>query len=59
MSNFFWNDQESAHKYHLSNWYSLCQNKDKGGLGIPNLRDLNLCLLASWVQSCHEDGPKL
>jgi hypothetical protein len=23
MSNFFWNDQEDRHKYHLSNWYSL------------------------------------
>jgi hypothetical protein len=48
-----------AHKYHLSNWYSFCQKKDKCGLGIPDLRDLNLCLLASWVQRYHEEGPKL
>jgi len=24
--------------------------KDFGGLGIPNLRDLNVCLLASWLK---------
>jgi hypothetical protein len=24
--------------------------KDIEGLGIPNLRDLNLCLLGSWVR---------
>jgi hypothetical protein len=21
---FFWSDQENKHKYHLSNWHSLC-----------------------------------
>jgi hypothetical protein len=30
------------------------RKKDKGGLGIPDLRDLNLCLLASWVQRYYE-----
>jgi hypothetical protein len=25
-----------------------------GGLGIPDLRDLNLCLLAPWVQRYYE-----
>ena len=33
--------------------------KDFGGLGIPNLRDLNLCLLGSWVKRYHNDGGKL
>jgi hypothetical protein len=50
MANFFWNDQEDNHKYHLSNFQSLCQKKDRGGLGVPDLRNLNMCLLASWVQ---------
>jgi hypothetical protein len=50
MTKFFWNDQEEKHKYHLSNWKSLYQKKEYGGLGIPDLRELNLCLLASWVQ---------
>jgi hypothetical protein len=34
----------------LSNWYSLVQKKEYGGLGVLDLRDLNLCLLASWIQ---------
>jgi hypothetical protein len=24
--------------------------KDFGGLGVPSLRDLNICLLGSWVR---------
>jgi hypothetical protein len=49
MTNFFWDDQGDKHKYHLSNLQTLCQNKDKGGLGVPDPRNLKLCLLASWV----------
>jgi hypothetical protein len=47
MANFFWNDQEDCHKHHLSNFQSLCQKKDRGGLGVLDLRNINLCLLAS------------
>jgi hypothetical protein len=24
--------------------------KDYGGLGIPNLQDLNVCLIGSWIR---------
>jgi len=30
-----------------------------GGLGIPNLRDLNICLLASWIKRYNIDKNKL
>lgn len=33
--------------------------KEFGGLGIPNLRDLNICLLASWLRRYQLDGDKL
>lgn len=33
--------------------------KDFGGLGIPNLRDLNICLLASWIKRYNIDRDKL
>jgi hypothetical protein len=59
MTNFFWNDQENTHKYHLSNFPSLSHKKELGGMGIPDLRDLNLCLLASWVQMYHDAESKL
>jgi hypothetical protein len=47
MAIFFWDDQGDKYRYHLSNWYSLAQKKEHDGLGFPDLRDLNLCLLAS------------
>jgi hypothetical protein len=59
MANFFWNDQENNHKYHLSNWQSLAQKVEFGGLGVPDLRDLNLCLLTSWVQRYYEVEGKI
>jgi hypothetical protein len=59
MANFFWDDQGDKRKYHLSNWYSLAQKKEHGGLRIPDLRDLNLCLLASWIQRYYNPNPKL
>jgi hypothetical protein len=33
--------------------------KDFGGLGVPNLRDLNICLMASWIKRYQEGGGKL
>lgn len=59
MSHCFWNNYEGHHKYHLAKWGLVCQKKDFGGLGIPNLRDLNLCLLASWVWRYSRDDDKL
>lgn len=49
-ANCLWNDDPTAHKFHLANWESVSMLKDFEGLGIPNLRDLNLCLLASWIR---------
>jgi hypothetical protein len=33
--------------------------KEFGGVGIPNLRDLNICLLASWMKRYEKDRGKL
>ena len=33
--------------------------KDYGGLGIPNMRDLNICLLASQIKRYNVDNHKL
>jgi hypothetical protein len=59
MANFFWDDTGDKHKYHLSNWHFLAQRKENEGLGIPDLRDLNLCLLASWVQRYYNHVSKM
>lgn len=57
MANFLWNDSEGKHKYHLANWQSLAQKKEFGGLGIPDIKTLNMCLLASWINryNLHRD----
>jgi hypothetical protein len=50
LSNCLWSDEEGNRKIHLANWPSICMKKEFGGLGIPNLKDLNLCLLGSWIK---------
>ena len=50
LANCLWDDCEGNHKIHLANWPSACMKKEYGGLGIPNLQGLNLCMLGSWVR---------
>jgi hypothetical protein len=59
MSNFLWNDTENNHKYHLANWDMVTMCKEYGGLGIPNLRELNISLLVSWLKRYTKDKDKL
>jgi len=53
MAHFFWDNSEERHKYHLARWPMITQKKEFGGLGVPDLRTLNICLLASWIQRYH------
>ena len=48
MAHFFWGNLGDEHKYHLANWGLISQKTDFGGLGVPNLREFNMALLASW-----------
>lgn len=59
LANCLWNDNPENHKIHLVNWDSVSMMKEYGGLGIPNLRDLNICLLASWIKRYNLDKDKL
>jgi hypothetical protein len=47
------------HRWHLANWESITMCKEHGGMGIPNLRDLNMCLLGSWIKRYQQDDGKL
>lgn len=58
-ANCLWNDNEDAHRWHLAKWGSITMCKDFGGLGIPDLRELNMCLLGSWLKRYQLDGDKL
>jgi hypothetical protein len=59
MANCLWNDFKGHRKLYLANWQLVCLNKDFGGLGIPNLRDLNMCLLGSRVKRYAHGDNKL
>jgi hypothetical protein len=37
----------------------VSQKIEFGGLGIPNLANMNLCLLASWIKRYHLDNHKM
>ena len=50
LANCLWDDTEGNHKIHLANLPSVCMKKMFGGLGIPNLQDMNLCMLGSWIK---------
>jgi hypothetical protein len=50
MANCLWNNTSECHRYHLAVWQHVNMKKEFGGLGVPNLRELNLCLLGSWIK---------
>jgi hypothetical protein len=35
-------------KYHLIRWPKICRSKRKGGLGIKDIRKMNISLLCKW-----------
>jgi hypothetical protein len=59
MTHCLWNSDGERHRYHLANWQQVSMKKEYGGLGVPNLRELNLCLLGSWVRKYCVDKEKI
>ena len=59
LAHCLWDNYEGHHKYHLASWSLVAQKREFGGLGIPNIGDMNLSLLASWVKKYHLDNNKL
>ena len=45
---FFWQGGGTKRKYHLVKWSRICQTKEKGGLGVKDLRKMNISLLCKW-----------
>lgn len=45
---FFQQGGKTKQKYHLVKWIKICKSKKKGGLGIKDLRKMNISLLAKW-----------
>jgi hypothetical protein len=59
MAHCLWNSNADRHKYHLASWQHVTMLQEYGGLGVPNIRELNLCLLGSWIRRYTLDDGKL
>jgi hypothetical protein len=59
MAHCLWVDYERHHKYHLANRGLVSQKKEYGGLGVFDLAELDMCLLASWVRRYQLDNNKI
>jgi hypothetical protein len=56
MTHCLWNNNEECHKYHLANCQLVSLKKE---YGVPNIKELNLCLLGSWVKRNAIDKEKI
>lgn len=54
---FFWQGGGTKKKYHLVKWDKICKHKKKGGLGIKDIRKMNISLLCKWwwKLECEDD----
>lgn len=59
MANCLCYDFEGNHKLHLAKWHLVCMKKEYWGHGVPNIRDLNMSLLGSWVKRYIQGENKL
>ncbi|KAJ7961972.1 reverse transcriptase [Quillaja saponaria] len=48
--NFLWEDSTKHHKMHLVNWDQVCLPKEFGGLGLKEMTETNLVLLAQLMK---------
>jgi hypothetical protein len=53
--NFLWGGGLEGNKMCWVSWDRICQQKEKGGLGIKNMEYFNSSLLSKWKWRCLED----
>ncbi|KAE8799374.1 retrotransposon unclassified [Hordeum vulgare] len=57
LARFFWQAGDGRPKYHMVKWADICLPKDRGGLGIPASRLMDVALMLRWVwQILQGDG---
>ena len=49
MRSFLWDTMEDGNPRSLVAWDLVARSKDRGGLGLGNLRKKNLALLGKWL----------
>lgn len=45
---FFWQGNNNKRRYHMVKWGRVCRSKQKGGLGVKDLRKQNISLMVKW-----------
>lgn len=45
---FFWQGGGTKRKCHLVRWPKICKSKKKGGLGIKDVRKIDISLICKW-----------
>jgi mannosylglycoprotein endo-beta-mannosidase len=45
---FFWQGNGTKRRYHLVKWLNITKPKQKGGLGVKELRKMNISLSGKW-----------
>jgi hypothetical protein len=58
VANFLWNNFEGYMKLHLASWKLICKKNVFEVPGIPDLPNVNLCLLGSWIKRYSKDDEK-
>jgi hypothetical protein len=54
---FFWQGGSTKRKYRLLRWGCICKSKKNGGLGIKDIRKMNISMLCKWWWKLeNEDG---
>jgi len=56
---FFWQGTGKERKYHMVKWAALNRPKEFGGLGFLDVRVMNKCLLAKWIDKLERGNDRL
>jgi hypothetical protein len=58
-SRFYWQGTSKKRKYHMIKWETLNRQKEFRGLGILDVRVMNTCLLAKWIDKLEKGEDNL
>ena len=56
---FLWYGNSCQKKTHLVDWDSICKPKERGGLGIRPLKQMNQALLGKWLLRIGDGSDRL
>jgi hypothetical protein len=54
---FFWEGTSDKRKYHWVKWQEVCRPKEQWGLGILNMKLMNIALMVKWIWKIFMEQP--